>query len=77
MKDEEYLFSSREHKNGHINRNTAHRIISELRNVGLKKLGHIRSGKASGTIIAKLIMTSQSFNTYLVTQHPWSKIIRR
>ena len=28
MKDEEYLFSSREHRNGHINRNTAYRTIS-------------------------------------------------
>jgi integrase len=29
MKDDEYLFPSREKKHGHINRNTAYRIISE------------------------------------------------
>src|SRR5659263_217048 len=44
MKDEEYLFPSREHKNGHINRNTAYRIISgaaqkcELEEIGTHSL---------------------------------------
>lgn len=40
MNDDEYLFPSREKKNGHINRNTAYRIISEAaKKCGLEEIG--------------------------------------
>jgi len=40
MKVEDYLFPSREHKNGHINRNTAYRIINgAAKKCGLEDIG--------------------------------------
>jgi len=40
MKDEDFLFPSREHKSDHINRNTAYRIISGVaKECGLEEIG--------------------------------------